>query len=179
MTRPHQRIALTAWRRRPNRLTDDYAQVLAAAKSAGCSILIATSSSSVSMRPRSFFALPWGKFPKDGFQVCNDLSMESLDRPLSDFFGCYAYSKARAEKLVREADDPENGFRTGVIRPGHAIYGHGDENPMSLTWDYLRRGGSPTWLRYMGRCMLHMIFHLYLCARALQRGPVVKTSVYD
>ena len=35
---------------------------------------------------------------------------------------------------------------TGLIRPTNGVYGTGVHNSSSLTWDYLRRGGGPTWL---------------------------------
>lgn len=120
--------------------------VLAAAKSAGCSIFIATSSNSVCLKRPVYFTAPWCRYPKSFIQVRDNADPDSLDAPLSKFVGCYAYTKAKAEKLVREADCAKDGFRTGVLRPGHAIYGHGDENPMSIAYNYLSRGGSPTYV---------------------------------
>ena len=120
--------------------------VLAAAKSAGCSIFIATSSASVCLKPPAYFAAPWRRHPLNILQVSENADPDNPDAPLEQYAGCYAYTKARAEKLVRDADSTKDGFRTGAIRPGHAIYGHGDENPMSIAYDYLRRGGSPTYV---------------------------------
>ena len=45
-----------------------------------------------------------------------------------------------AEKLVRKADDKATGFRTGVLRPGNAVYGSGGD---FLTSGYLSRGITP------------------------------------
>lgn len=120
--------------------------VLAAARLAGCSIFIATSSNSVCLKRPVYFTAPWQKSPKNFFQIRDNADPETLDGPLSEYAGCYAYTKAQAEKLVRQADNVKDDFRTGVIRPGHAIYGHGDENPMSIAYNYLKRGGSPRYV---------------------------------
>lgn len=57
-----------------------------------------------------------------------------------DFFGNYAVSKFQAERLVRDADDKETGFRTGCLRPGNGVYGRGGD---FLSDGYLRRNMSP------------------------------------
>ena len=117
--------------------------VLEAAKAAGCDIFITTSSASVSIKPSSFFTPPWQKHPKRYVQFTDNADPPPLDN-LENFAGAYAYSKALGERIVTDADDKKGGFRTGTLRPGHSIYGHGDENPMSVVYDYLRRGGLPT-----------------------------------
>lgn len=117
--------------------------VLAAAKRAGASVFVATSSGSIAARPPQYFLPPWRRWPVDIFQLSVNAEPKGLDLPLENFGSCYSYSKARAEKLVRDADDAENGFRTGCIRPCHAIYGHGVDNVSSIVYEYLRRGGSP------------------------------------
>ncbi|ETI23802.1 hypothetical protein G647_05608 [Cladophialophora carrionii CBS 160.54] len=119
--------------------------VLEAARAAGCDIFIATSSGSIGIRPANFLFPPWQKYPRNFVQISENADPPSLDK-VENFAGCYAYSKALAEKLVTDADDMKAGFRTGAIRPGHAIYGHGAENRNSVVYDYLRRGGLPTWL---------------------------------
>lgn len=118
--------------------------VLEAAKSAGCDIFIATSSASIALRPQSFLLPPWKQHPKHFVQLHDNAEPADIDGPLDQFAGCYAYSKAKAEKLVREADDKKGRFRTGTIRPGHGIYGHGDDNRNSIITDYLLRGGFTT-----------------------------------
>lgn len=119
--------------------------VLDAAKAAGCDILIATSSVAIALKAQTFFSfLPWQRYPDGFIQVYENAEARDYDAPLENFAGAYAYSKARADKMVRDADDRDNGFRTGTIRPGHSIYGHGDENPNSLVTNYLMRGGGPT-----------------------------------
>jgi len=118
--------------------------ILNAAQKAGADCFVATSSASVGLRIPSYFPWPWQRWPKDIYQFLPNADPTSPDLPLGSYGTCYAWSKAQAEKLVRLANNDE--FRTGVIRPGHGIYGHGVENPNSLTWQYLSRGGSPTWL---------------------------------
>ncbi|KAI1611818.1 putative 3-beta hydroxysteroid dehydrogenase/isomerase family protein [Exophiala viscosa] len=117
-----------------------------AAKSAGCDVFIVTSSVSIAMKPVNLLFAPWKEYPDSFVQFSDNAEPNDMEGPLEDFAGCYAYSKARAEKLVRDADDKKSDFRTGAIRPGHAIYGHGDANPSSVVYDYLRRGGMPSWL---------------------------------
>ncbi|GAQ44427.1 hypothetical protein AtubIFM54640_011144 [Aspergillus tubingensis] len=117
--------------------------VLAAAKKAGASCLISTSSGSVSLRSQSFWIAPWNKSPKGHVQVVDDST--PVPEEHYDFFSNYAASKSKAEKIVRAADDLEGNFRTGCIRPANGIYGIGDTEG-SLTTSYLRSGGSPAWL---------------------------------
>ena len=122
--------------------------VLAASQAAGCSIFISTSSGSISTTPPVY--LPWVPrlTTKDYVQILPNAepTRHTLSSPLESFGSCYAYSKARAEALVRSANDPKTSFRTGCIRPAHAIYGHGCDNLNNLSFDYLRRGWSPTWI---------------------------------
>lgn len=92
-------------------------KVLRAAKAAKCFVFIATSSASISLKPIQFFFAPWYNSPTNWFQLRVNADPESLDAPLENFTCCYAYPKAQAENLVREADSPSEGFRTGVIRP--------------------------------------------------------------
>ncbi|KAJ9653442.1 hypothetical protein H2198_007390 [Neophaeococcomyces mojaviensis] len=120
--------------------------VLKAAREAGASCFIATSSSSVGMKPPAFFPWPWQRWPKNLCQFLPNAERENLDDPLHEFGSCYSWSKAQAEQLVRSANDPRAKFLTGCIRPGHSIYGHGVQNTSSITYDYLRRGGSPSWI---------------------------------
>ena len=114
--------------------------VLHAAKKAGASCFISTSSGSVGIHRPSFWIAPWHTTPKNFVQVVNDSS--SLPQTHDQFFSNYAASKAEAERLVRAADDPSTNFRTGCIRPANGIYGIGDTDG-SLTGTYLRNGGSP------------------------------------
>jgi nucleoside-diphosphate-sugar epimerase len=115
----------------------------AARSTKGCDVLVATSSASIGIRTVNYMFKPWEKYDKNYVQFSDNAEPASLDK-LENFAGCYAYTKALGEKVVRDADDARRGFRTGAIRPGHSIYGHGDANPNSLVYDYLRRGGLPS-----------------------------------
>ena len=120
--------------------------VLFAARLAGCTAFIATSSGSISIRPPSLIAWPWQAHPKGHFQFhSNAEPMKDfhLGKP-TDFGSCYAFSKAQAEYLITSLSSPE--LPTGAIRPCHSIYGTGVENPSSISYDYMRRGGNPTWI---------------------------------
>lgn len=123
--------------------------VLEAARAAKASIFVATSSGSVALTPPSYFPWPWQRWPKNVYQFLPNAEPTTLDAPLESFAACYAWTKAQAESMVRKANDPSSGFLTGAIRPAHAIYGHGVENPSSITWDYCRRGGSPSWIPHV------------------------------
>ncbi|PWY76463.1 NAD(P)-binding protein [Aspergillus sclerotioniger CBS 115572] len=117
--------------------------VLNAAKKAGASCFVSTSSGSICIHRPSFWIAPWHKTPKNFVQVIND--SHPVPQTHDQFFSNYAASKAEAERIVRAADDPSNNFRTGCIRPANGIYGIGDTDG-SLTGSYLRNGGSPSWL---------------------------------
>jgi nucleoside-diphosphate-sugar epimerase len=121
---------------------DGTRNVLSVAKKAGASCFIWTSSGSIGIHRPKFWIMPWATEPKRVVQVLNDEA--KLPEKHEEFFGNYAVSKAEAERIVRTADDPENNFRTGCIRPVNGIYGTGSENNMAITDIYLRNGGSPT-----------------------------------
>lgn len=92
----------------------------------------------------NYFPLPW-QTGKDVFQFRENADpLGPLDAPLETFPICYTWTKAQAEKLVREATS--DSCPTGIIRPTNGVYGTGIDQSSSLTWDYLRRGGGPTWL---------------------------------
>ena len=93
-----------------------------------------------------YFLPPWRRWYENSFQLSNNgdpPQEEGLDAQLSTTGSCYAWSKMRAEKLVKDANG-KNGLKTGIIRPSHAIYGDGVESVNSISWTYLKRGGSPT-----------------------------------
>lgn len=121
--------------------------VLETARQSGATCFITTSSASVALRPPSYFPYPWQRWPKDIYQLVPNADVSSYSSPLEEFAGCYAWTKMKAEDIVLKANSPA--FLTGTIRPGHAIYGHGANNPSSFTYDYLRRGGSPSWIAYL------------------------------
>lgn len=115
--------------------------VLNAAKKAGASCLIATSSGSVTIHRTNFWIPPWQKTPTRFTQVVSDAT--PLPKEHGEFFGNYPYTKIKAERLVCAADDVDSNFRTGCIRPTHGVYGISD-TPATITGTYLRQGGNPT-----------------------------------
>ncbi|KAJ5215084.1 hypothetical protein N7468_010763 [Penicillium chermesinum] len=124
---------------------DGTRNVLDAARKSGASCFISTSSGSVSLHQPNFFVAPWKSEPERMTQVLSDDA--KLPKRHEEFFGNYAVTKIEAERLVRAADDPASNFRTGCIRPANGIYGIGSDAAMSITGNYLRQGGSPTWVR--------------------------------
>ncbi|KAL4751872.1 hypothetical protein BDW72DRAFT_82436 [Aspergillus terricola var. indicus] len=118
--------------------------VLNAAKAAGASCFISTSSGSVCMRRPTFWIPPWTKTPRHAVQVLSDET--KLPKEHDEFFGTYPISKLEAETLVRAADDLKTNFRTGCIRPANGISGVGSESSATIIGLYLKMGGGPTWL---------------------------------
>lgn len=113
--------SLLHWERSRRVNVDGTANVLSAAKTAGADIFIATSSSSLSVRPVNFFFAPWRAGPEGMVQLCHEDDFFKPLRRHEEYFGNYAHSKAIAERMVCEANRPE--FRTGSVRPGNGIYG--------------------------------------------------------
>lgn len=124
---------------------DGTRNILNAAKQAGATCFISTSSGSISLHKPNFWIAPWTKFPKNIVQIISDEA--KLPQRHDQFFGNYAVTKAEAEQIVRSADDPASNFRTGCIRPANGIYGVGSDASRTITGVYLRNGGSPTWLQ--------------------------------
>jgi len=106
---------------------DGTQNVMNAAKKAGATIFIATSSASVAHRPASYWGNPFRRFPRDYFQLIDESDFDKPIRPRNQYFGNYPITKAIAERIVCHANS-EN-FRTGAIRPANAIYGssNGDQ----------------------------------------------------
>ena len=133
--------------------------VLDAARAAGVSVLIYTSSGSVSVRRVRLWLWPWEKLSPFSVQTIDD-DDSRLPRRHEEMFSNYAASKLKAEKLVRAADRtplPSAGkghphprprphtphqLRTGCLRPGNGIYGTGGD---ILCGAYLARGVNPSW----------------------------------
>lgn len=130
------------WERIKRVNVDGTQHVMDAAKAAGATIFIATSSGSVAHRPASYWGNPFRRWPKNYYQFIDE---SDFDRPLpphSQFFGNYAHTKAIAERLVCKANSPN--FRTGAIRPSNAIYGSsvGDQ----VVGVVLRSGAAQSWM---------------------------------
>ncbi|KAJ6082154.1 hypothetical protein N7499_007028 [Penicillium canescens] len=161
---------------------DGTRNVLSAAKKAGASCFIWTSSGSIGIHRPKFWIMPWATEPKRVVQVLNDEA--KLPQTHEEFFGNYAVSKAEAERIVRTADDPENNFRTGCIRPVNGIYGTGSENNMAITDIYLRNGGSPTWaspvlqsfVHAENVSLAHLLYEQRLIEQSNPSNPNPKTS---
>jgi nucleoside-diphosphate-sugar epimerase len=126
--------------------------VLDAARAAGVSVLIYTSSGSVSVRRARLWLWPWEKQPPFSVQIIDD-DDSRLPRRHEEMFSNYAASKLKAEKLVRAADrtplpsgkgngDGHELLRTGCLRPGNGIYGTGGD---ILCGAYLARRVNPSW----------------------------------
>ncbi|GFP52364.1 short-chain dehydrogenase/reductase family 42E member 1 [Trichoderma asperellum] len=123
---------------------------LQAAKKAGASVFIYTSSSNAALKQVKWLFAPWGatQQPKGFIQnLSNEDFFEPLQQP-HEFPTNYAQSKAEAERLVCGADEADVGagvpaLRTGVIRPGNPVYGHKDDN---VSGRMLRIGWFPSWV---------------------------------
>lgn len=123
---------------------DGTRNVLHAARKAGATCFIATSSGSVSLHKPEFWIPPWEKLPRRVAQVLSDEAR--IPERHEDFFGNYAVTKIEAERIVRKADDPGSNFRTGCIRPANGIYGIGSDASTTITGIYLRTGGNATYV---------------------------------
>lgn len=123
---------------------DGTRHVLQVAKDAGATCLVATASGSIGMTPPSYFMSPRARWPRNILQILSKPNPFNRDLPFPAYGSCYKYSKAVAESYVLGANT--SSFQTGCIRPGHAIYGAGVKNTSSVSWSYLSRGGSPSWL---------------------------------
>lgn len=159
---------------------DGTRNILNQAKKSGASCFVATSSGSVGAGVPDYFPLPW-KQGKDVYQFRDNADPPvSLDAPPEAFPICYTWTKAQAEKIVREATSDE--CPTGIIRPTNGVYGTGVEQSSSLTWEYLHRGGGPTWLyEVVGPfvCSQNVsIGHLALEKALLDKKPGVAGSAY-
>ncbi|KAJ5959766.1 uncharacterized protein N7479_006916 [Penicillium vulpinum] len=132
---------------------DGTKNVLNAAKAAGATAFIWTSSGSIALHQPTFWIAPWATEPKRAVQVISDST--KLPESHNQFFSNYAVTKTEAECLVREADDPATNFRTGCIRPINGVYGTGGQANNVMTGVYLRNGGSATWARPILQSFVH------------------------
>lgn len=100
--------------------------VLDAAKTAGADIFSSTSSASISILPVQSFVRPWAKEPHNFWQILDERDFFRPLRPHDEYFGNYAATKAKAERLVCSANS--EAFRTGCIRPANGVYGNPTDN---------------------------------------------------
>ncbi|KAF8499459.1 NAD(P)-binding protein [Gautieria morchelliformis] len=156
--------------------------VIAACRAIGATILVYTSSASVTTQRTRFWLWPWQRSPKYFVQVLDD------DAPLpprhNSYFANYAVSKAKAERLVREADNtllPCGGFfRTGCIRPGNGVFGPGGD---VLAGAYLVRQQNYTWVRNIIQSFIYVencsLAHLLYEQRLLEMGANTSSGTPD
>ncbi|KAI2628954.1 dehydrogenase-like protein [Xylaria nigripes] len=106
---------------------DGTRNVISAAKAAGATIFISTSSASIAHKPAGYWGNPFRRWPRNYFQQIDESDFDQPLRPHSQFYANYAHTKAVAERDVCHANSPK--FRTGAIRPSNSIYGnsHGDQ----------------------------------------------------
>jgi nucleoside-diphosphate-sugar epimerase len=151
---------------------DGTRNVLNAAKAAGATAFIWTSSGSIALHQPTFWIAPWETQPKRAVQVISDST--KLPQSHDQFFSNYAVTKTEAERLVREADNPATNFRTGCIRPTNGVYGTGGQANNVMTGLYLQNGGSPTWARPILQSFVHAenvsIAHLLYEQRLIQQS---------
>ncbi|EJD42934.1 NAD(P)-binding protein [Auricularia subglabra TFB-10046 SS5] len=123
---------------------DGTANVLAAARKAGATAFVYTSSGSIGVKRTNLWIAPWESMPKAYFQRLDD---RDLDMPVkhTEYFSNYAVTKIQAEKLVREANG-KGGMYTASVRPSNGVYGIGGD---SLADAYLVRGTNPTWIKHV------------------------------
>lgn len=103
--------------------------VVDAAKRAGADILVSTTSGSISIRPVGYWVPPWkmwSSWPPHFSQVLDEADFFKPLRPHDQFYANYGASKARAERIVCEANAAD--FRTGSIRPANGVYGDPTDN---------------------------------------------------
>ncbi|KAJ3513468.1 hypothetical protein NLJ89_g2939 [Agrocybe chaxingu] len=154
---------------------DGTENVIASAKAAGADILIYTSSGSLPLCRTSFWFLPWKRCPETVVQVLNDTTPIAEEH--DGFFSNYPYTKALAEKLVRDSHNPEAGFRTGILRPGAAIYGRGD----GMSFDgLLSKMVNPSWMHSTVQSVIYVenasYAHLLYESRLLESQSASPTS---
>ncbi|KAF2964915.1 hypothetical protein GQX73_g8667 [Xylaria multiplex] len=130
---------------------DGTQNVINAAKAAGATIFVATSSASVAHRPASYWGNPFRRWPKNYFQFIDE---SDFDKPLPShdkFFANYAHTKAISERIVCQANSPK--FRTGAIRPSNAIYG--SSNGDQVVGVVLRSQGAQSWMSNIVQNFVH------------------------
>lgn len=148
--RPAERLAIHIYRVDPVNI-DGTANVLAAAKAAGADICVATSSASIACRPVSFWRWPWRREPLNWLQPQDESDFDQPLRKRDQYFANYAYSKAKAERMVCAAN--EEGFRTGCIRPGNGVYGTMKVVDQMIGLN-LRLGGINSWIWHVVNSMV-------------------------
>jgi hypothetical protein len=124
---------------------DGTKNVIQASREAGAACLIYTSSGSIGVAKQQLWVPFWRKTGKGFLQVLDD-NDRNFPQKHDEFYSNYAYTKSLAENLIKKADDPHSGFRTGVIRPSNAVFGPGGDVCAEA---YLLRRENATWVQNM------------------------------
>ncbi|CAN8099903.1 unnamed protein product [Discula destructiva] len=146
--------------------------VVAAARTAGADVLVATSSASIAIRPVEMWGSPF-QWPRYYAQVLDESDFFEPIRPHEEFFGNYPASKAKAERIICGANGRE--LRTGCIRPANAVYGHPTDN---IIGGPLNMQTYPTWVNNIIQSCAHgincAIAHLHF--EAILASPSASSS---
>ncbi|PTB64468.1 putative 3-beta hydroxysteroid dehydrogenase/isomerase family protein [Trichoderma citrinoviride] len=147
---------------------------LQAAKKVGASIFVYTSSSNAALKQVKWLFAPWARRqqPQGLVQLLDNSDFFEPLRPPTGYPTNYARSKAEAERLVCGADERVAGagssssasrIRTGVIRPGNAVYGHVRDNVVGRmlglkhcpTWV---AGNVQSWCHVQNASLAHLLY---------------------
>ncbi|KZP14949.1 NAD-P-binding protein, partial [Athelia psychrophila] len=155
--------------------------VVDAARKAGATVLVYTSSASIQVKSTRFLLWPWEKAPDKYVQVFRDGQEESEDmgvikgevKKREDYFSNYAISKVQGEGIVRRANGTSSGageIRTGCIRPANGVFGPGGD---ILAGGYLVRQTTPTWVSAIVHNFIYVknAAHGHLCYEARLLSP--------
>ncbi|RYP50376.1 hypothetical protein DL769_010956 [Monosporascus sp. CRB-8-3] len=155
---------------------DGTQNVMDAAKAAGATVFIATSSASVVLRPVEYWGNPFRRWPRYYWQAVEESDFDKPLRPHSQYFGNYAHTKAVAERIVCEANSPD--FRTGAIRPANGIYGNSQSDV--VVGPCLRAGSFPSWMPNIVQNSVHAghisLGHLLFEAALLRSDEMPKCA---
>ncbi|KAJ7598597.1 NAD-P-binding protein [Mycena floridula] len=115
--------------------------VISAARSAGATILLFTSSSTVAVRSQRYFIRIWDRRLQCPVQTLTD-DETTYPKRHEDAATNYTFTKMQAETIVRDADKTLTStglvLRTGVLRPGSIIFGPGGE---IFDYAFRKKGG--------------------------------------
>ncbi|KAK4140046.1 uncharacterized protein C8A04DRAFT_32464 [Dichotomopilus funicola] len=135
--------------------------VLEAAREVGADVLVSTTSGSIGIWPVRVWISLWGvissllfggrgKYPKGYWQVLDTRDFDAPVRRFEEFYAGYPVSKARAERMVCEANC--EGLRTGCVRPANGVYGDPTDNTVGGS---LGRDVLPTWSSHIVNSFAH------------------------
>ncbi|RDA94157.1 hypothetical protein CP533_6581 [Ophiocordyceps camponoti-saundersi (nom. inval.)] len=148
------------------------AHVLAAARKAGASVLIFTSSCNAGARGVNWLYPPWIQRPREMAQRIGEDDFWQPLRPARQFPSTYAVSKAEAERMLCGADGA--GMRTGAIRPGNGVYGDSKDHIISpmLVWREVPTFAAPwvqNWANVRNVAQAHLLLEAALLGEQADR----------